>query len=220
VTVFSLYQYTHRESGKKYIGVTSNLVSRRRAHASGSSGAITFNRAMKKYGPAAFDFRVLAIFDRVDAAAYHEQAVIKKFNTLAPYGFNLVAGAPFTRYAGVHSEETKQKLSKAKIGHHPTEKTRQKMSKSMKGNQRALGHHHTEATKQICSEAAKRRPPRIDYHPTEETKQKIAKAMMGNQFHAGYRDSAKTRQKKSIAQKRRYANKPIQKLSKPLRGAL
>jgi group I intron endonuclease len=94
-----------------------------------------------KYGIDAFDFKILALFDLVSAADYHEQAAILGFNTLAPNGYNLRAGAPYTRYGGSLSLETKQKM----IGNHNGQKT-----------QFVLGYHPTINTKQRMSAARKR----------------------------------------------------------------
>lgn len=129
----TLYQYTHRESGKRYVGVTTNLSRRFVEHAKGRGHAIAFNAAIKKYGIEAFIYQVLAVFDDVAAAAYHEQAAIMKFGTLAPGGYNLMAGAPYTKYRGPLSAESikkcaanikkamahpgvKERISSAKIG--------------------------------------------------------------------------------------------------------
>lgn len=52
-----------------------------------------------------------------------------------------------------HSEETKKKLSKANKGKHLTEETRKKMSEAAKGKQNWLGKHHSEETKQKMRDA-------------------------------------------------------------------
>jgi hypothetical protein len=88
---------------------------------------------MKKYGSAAFDFKVLAIFDRADAAAYHEQAAIVKFNTLMPFGYNLYGGAPGTLYAGTPSMEARAAMSAAHMGQHQSIESRRKISEGLKG---------------------------------------------------------------------------------------
>lgn len=107
--VYSLYKYTHRETGRAYIGVTLNLGGRMRAHARGDSGAHLFNRAMKKYGPDAFDFQVLETFGDAGDAAKAEGAAILSHRTLSPDGYNLVAGAPGTPYGGPQSDDMRQR---------------------------------------------------------------------------------------------------------------
>ena len=150
---YYLYQYTHRKSGKGYIGVTKNLKQRRRDHTICRSGARAFNNAVKKYGINAFDFRVLAIFDDNTEAARIEQTAIKAFETQKPNGYNLDGGSPGTRYSGPISEETRvrlsdahkgkirstdslQKLSATLTGHPTSPETRQKISIAQKGKKR------------------------------------------------------------------------------------
>jgi group I intron endonuclease len=139
-TVYTLYQYTNRSNGKRYIGVTKDPITRADDHAKGRSKARAFNAAVKKYGIDNFDYAVLAIFDDAEAASYHEQITILSIGTLAPYGYNLRAGAPYTKYGGTFSSETRAKLSAANKGqipwtkgnHHSIE-TRAKISAANKG---------------------------------------------------------------------------------------
>lgn len=136
---YYLYLYTNKEDSKGYIGVTNNLRVRHNAHIRGSSGAKAFNSAVKKYGIGAFYFRVLAIFDDIIEVARIEQASIKAFGTLAPSGYNLNGGAPFTRYSGPLSEETRAKLSnvgKKNKGKKWSLELRQKLSDARKGEKR------------------------------------------------------------------------------------
>ena len=58
----------------------------------------------------------------------------------------------------------------------PTEATKKKISKALKGNQHTLGSKHSEETKRKMSQAQKGR-----IH-SEETKKKISKALKGNQY--------------------------------------
>lgn len=111
-TIFYLYQYTNLVNGKRYIGVTIMPDERFKSHARGKSGARFFNNAVKKYGIENFSNSVLAIFDDVSAACYHEQAAIIRLKTLSPNGYNLRAGAPFTEYSGLQTDETKSVISK------------------------------------------------------------------------------------------------------------
>lgn len=52
-----------------------------------------------------------------------------------------------------HSEETKNKLSKANKGKHLTEEQKKAISMANKGNQNWLGKHHSEETKQKMKDA-------------------------------------------------------------------
>lgn len=156
MVIYTLYQYANRLNGKKYIGVTSDLKVRHRHHSNGTSNASAFNAAVKKYGMSAFDLRTLAVFDNADAAAYHEQALIARCS-LSPVGYNLRAGAPFTRYSGPHTAETRQKmmgrpftdkmraaLQEANIGRPFSDDHRNNLSAARMGNQNAVGYNHTD----------------------------------------------------------------------------
>lgn len=126
--MFTLYQYTNVVNGKRYIGVTKDVVERRRRHLQGTGRALALSAAIKKYGVAAFSFAVLAVFDDANAAAYHEQASIIKLGTLSPGGYNLMAGAPRTIYHGAHTPETLAKISSSNKGLKRTAETRARIS--------------------------------------------------------------------------------------------
>ena len=98
--IYSLYQYTHKESGKSYIGITNDPQRRQKEHFHSWGGGIVLNRAIKKNGIDTFVFRILAIFDDLLEVARIEQAAIEAFGTISPLGYNLRAGAIGTIYAG------------------------------------------------------------------------------------------------------------------------
>jgi group I intron endonuclease len=108
-----LYLYQNRENGKAYIGITINPGQRFKKHAKGDSGSLSFNHAIKKHGIENFEFKILAIFDDVNAADYHENAAIAAFRSLSPSGYNLIGGAPRSKYSGPMSQETKEKIGAA-----------------------------------------------------------------------------------------------------------
>jgi group I intron endonuclease len=132
-SLFYLYHYRNRESGKAYIGVTGDLERRKRKHAEGKSGSRYFNHAVNKYGIDHFDFSILAIFDEVNVANYHENAAITSFGTLSPTGYNLIGGAPCSKYHGAHSQETKEKMSLAGRGRTITKEQLEKMNNARLG---------------------------------------------------------------------------------------
>lgn len=171
--IYYLYKYTHKVSGKGYIGATNNIEKRHKKHATGSSGALAFNRAIIKYTIDAFDFCVLAILDNIDEAARMEQAAIKVFGTLSPDGYNLAGGAPYTKYNGPLSEETRTKMSVARTGRITSEETRKKLSISLRSSPKAqeqrkelhatrIGQKNSPETRAKMSIACKgkKKPPR------------------------------------------------------------
>jgi len=198
--------YRHKGNGKAYVGVTKDPKRRFLMHAQGNSFALAFNRAVKKYGIENFDFSILAIFDNVDAANYHENAVIAAFGTLSPNGYNLCGGSPLSRYRGPISQETREKLSLAHRGkktHPPSQETRQKISQSEKGKIVPLGvrenmskahiglpgHPQSLETRIKLSEAHK------GVKETPETCLKMAQAALGRKH------TLETREKMSRARK-------------------
>jgi len=211
--IYSLYMYTNKINGKRYIGVTNNVVRRQKEHTNMKSGARVFRAAMKLYGPEAFDFKVLAIFDRVDAAAYHEQAAILKFGTLShTRGYNIRAGAPGTRYSGPLADIIKQKLSKAHLGSHSSDETRRKMSvahtnpSDQQRNQMSEAHkgkHHSQATLKKMSQAQignTNGHGRLGHPHSLATRKKISVALVGRpSVLKGRHLSETTKQKISIA---------------------
>lgn len=225
---FTLYLYANRANGKRYIGVTNNPARRAREHASGRACARALARAVKKYGIEAFDYKVLAIFDDVAAAAYHEQAAIRAFGTLAPDGYNLTAGAPCTVYGGPASAETRAKISSALMGKAVSAETRARLSASHDGQHNFLGHSHSAETRAKISAAKKGSPAwnkGMRASPetrakigaanrrrvvSPETRAKMSAARIGNKNSLGRVLSAETRAKISAANRRRKRkeNKP------------
>jgi len=111
-----------------------------------------------------------------------------------------------------HLEETKRKISKAKMGHIVLEETRNKIGKSMRGKK------HSEKTKEKMSEA------KIgDKNPSKRPKV-IAKILKSRKW---YKHSEETKRKMSISQKGRTyeeifgeekAEQIKKKISKSLKG--
>lgn len=83
-----VYRITHRESGKFYIGITARTVSVRwREHKRGR-GQSVLAKAVRKYGPAAFDVQTLAYAADADEARELERYLIARLDP--PY--NLTDG--------------------------------------------------------------------------------------------------------------------------------
>lgn len=107
-----IYSITHRESGKKYVGITRRAAGDRwRSHVWSSEregkACPLVSRAIEKYGADAFSFSVIDIAESRDQLAHKEQFWINELNTLAPNGYNLSTGG----YVGSDvSDETRAKL--------------------------------------------------------------------------------------------------------------
>ena len=136
----SIYKITNTVNGKSYIGQTIHDAAKGRIndHLNGvANGSRLVRHAVKKYGKDAFTYEILEenIFPKFlpDLEVHY----IKKFNTVAPNGYNLTHGGEIGKK---HSPETRQKMSEAKKGKSShmkgrkhTPESRRKMSEALKG---------------------------------------------------------------------------------------
>ncbi len=119
-TKVSVYKATHIDSGRSYIGITSQRPAelRWRQHVwdaqNPKRSKAALQNAIRKYGPGAFKFKVLCVVNSADEARRNEQRLIAEHGTMRPNGFNLTTGGEMS--VGFHlSEETKQKLREINI---------------------------------------------------------------------------------------------------------
>lgn len=174
-------------NGKGYVGKTTYSLSFRKAcHKSDAEKGVqlAFHRAIRKYGWDAFAWSILTEDDNNEFLCFMEQKWIKRLGTRAPNGYNLTDGGEGT--VGLcHSEETKKKISDARIGIEFTPEHRKKLGDSHRGRPRSkeavektiaanTGRKNTEETKLKMSIAAKNRAP-----VTEETKKILSESHMG-----------------------------------------
>jgi hypothetical protein len=88
-----IYCHTHRASGRKYVGQTSDTLENRwKSHAKGHSGAHAFHRAIREYGPDAFDHETLEVVEGHEAGNEAEARWIRTLDCQLPRGFNVLAG--------------------------------------------------------------------------------------------------------------------------------
>lgn len=85
-----VYQFRNRVNGKRYIGSTTNPANRERQHRSGY-GASLVHRACQKYGNANLVFKILRKVDSIAEGKRVEYALIERYKTWAPRGYNGVA---------------------------------------------------------------------------------------------------------------------------------
>jgi len=139
-----IYQITCTETGKIYIGSTSNLRQRHYVHfwslRSGKHDNKYLQNAFNKYGEDVFVFEVIELvmpWSLMDREQYW-------LDTLKPYdrsvGFNIGIKANSGAAGRIPSDETRMKLSQANSGKVRSEQARQNMSNGRKGLIRSKEH--------------------------------------------------------------------------------
>lgn len=108
-----IYQLTNRLNGKSYVGQTIQPFDvRLSAHLRDKTSKLPLHRALRKYGVANFECRILLYADNLKELNFYEQAIIARFNTLSPKGYNCRSGGENS----LHIESTKRKISQMKMG--------------------------------------------------------------------------------------------------------
>ena len=162
---FKFYKITDLSNGKVYVGRTQRTPQERfqeHCHADSLLG-----RAIRDHGKEQFKIEIIAETDSFDEANGLERHFIAELNCKNPNGYNLTdggdgrAGCPHTAEECAkisaankgqipwikgkkHSEETKQKIAAALIGHEVPQTVRDKISETLTGRP---GRPHTEEEK-------------------------------------------------------------------------
>lgn len=146
-----IYKITHRESGKCYIGQTTNahrrfLVYRNKL----AKGQPKLHSAFVKYGVDAFDFTIIYTAYAKVQLDYLECYFVEEYRTLSE-GYNCREGGSTWR----HSAESKARIGLASTGRKVSEETRLKHASSARAQVRTL------ETRQKISQAqrGKKRTP-------------------------------------------------------------
>lgn len=98
VKYYTIYCHTHVETGRRYIGLTSQTMEKRWSeHVAKSNhskdGRWHFANAIRKYGKDAFSHEVLAMSWDLEGANATEEQIIEQEGTRDPkFGFNLMRG--------------------------------------------------------------------------------------------------------------------------------
>jgi group I intron endonuclease len=164
-----IYGLRCKSTNKWYVGQSTDVMYRWNKYYKrlNCKGQRKLYNALKKYGYNNFDKIVIEKCDPIDwIMGYREIYWIKHFNSLID-GYNLKEGG---LNGGKHSKETKDKISKSKIGIKISDETKAKMSLSKRGKK------FTKEHKDKLSLAAKKRKSHV---VTVETRLKMGNSRRG-----------------------------------------
>lgn len=132
--MFCVYVHTNKENGKRYVGITSKLKPEHRWNGGrGYSENPHFYAAIQKYGWDGFEHTVLKDGLSEKDACVMERDLIRKWCTQdVRYGYNMTSGGEGT--PDYHpSEETRAKLSFARMKENLSEETLRRRSDGLRG---------------------------------------------------------------------------------------
>lgn len=207
---WTIYCHIHRESGRRYVGLTKKTWRKRwnqHVYTSGKSvknGISHFANAIRKYGKEAFDHEVLEISNSLEEANAREQYWIEFYDTRNPVkGFNLALGGHYSSHpiknpwdrpeyrakctGRVLSLKQRAAISSRMTGQEKSSDVKKKISASLRG--RTL----SDETKKKISESGKGKI--LDL----ETRSKISES------NTGKRHSEESKLRMSVIQKEKAA---------------
>lgn len=92
---WAVYKIVHVETGRAYVGVTSQLIWKRVLdHYTNRSSPSLIAEALREYGLDTFKIEVIEVYDEVADAFAAEAAAIIEHGALWPAGFNKSPGQP------------------------------------------------------------------------------------------------------------------------------
>lgn len=136
----ALYLVTHRESGRNYVGVSVRPLLRWAQHKCDAKrlGKTYFHKALLKYGPGAFDWKVLCWAVNAKTAFALERAA--RFVGIGTY--NLTDGGDMPPgFRGPHTEASRRLIGSKFRGRKHTDAHREAISRGLKGKPKTLAHN-------------------------------------------------------------------------------
>ena len=196
---FIIYVHINKINGKIYIGQTcQSNPNNRWVNGKGYKGCTHFYNAIQKYGWDNFEHIILFNNLTLEIANIIEEKLIKKYkSTDSMYGYNIEFGGKNSKL----SEETKRKLSEARMGMKMSDETKLKISISTSGeNNPFYGRQHTEETRRKMRENHWDCSGKNHYlygkHIKDETKEKLRQANIGeNSYWYGKHKEEVTKEK-------------------------
>ena len=140
-----VYMHENRVNGKKYIGITGQHPDKRWKNGLGYKGCPYFSAAIQKYGWDAFRHDILySQISQAEAERLEIELIAKYDTTNREKGYNTAPGGHTTAGCKI-SEQGRRNISLAHIGNTHTESTKEKMSKSRRGEKNHFyGKHHSQ----------------------------------------------------------------------------
>ena len=133
ITNYCVYKHTNKINGKVYIGITGQDPKKRWGKNGRSYKGQIFYRAIQKYDWNNFNHEILADNLTKEKAEQYEISLISFYReTLGTNNvYNVSAGGEGN--SSICKDETKKKMSEAKIGRNRSEEAKRSISEGMKG---------------------------------------------------------------------------------------
>lgn len=136
-TNWCVYMHEHRETGKKYIGITSQKPTRRWRNGQVYEDNPRFYPDIQSSGWDGFRHEILYTELTQEEAEKLEVALIAKYQTQDPAkGYNLASGGG----VNIPTEETREKLKRSHEGQKPTELNKVRRMAAVKGKPQTFDH--------------------------------------------------------------------------------
>ena len=131
--VSGVYCALHRETGRCYIGSSTNVLRRYHEHVRNSrAGRTFFYEALRTYGIASFDFELLEECSP-SALKARECFYIRLFNAASLEGFNTLSDPRTSSYGCKCSDAVRARMSASAKGKSLSAETRAKISRALRG---------------------------------------------------------------------------------------
>ena len=136
---YTVYMHKNKINNKVYIGITKRKPNQRWGNGSGYKRNSYFYNAIKKYGWDNFEHYILFENLPPDDAYKKEQELIALYKSNhKEYGYNRSIGGEFGSLGVVVSEETKEKIRKARIGKNLSDEAKEKDRLAHLGSKNAM----------------------------------------------------------------------------------
>jgi len=147
-----VYKYTHKRTGKYYIGSTTG--DRKNYH----GGGVIWNRALKKHGLDSFQYEV--IYEGSDARAMEEKILTELNAADDPMSYNMknvafgfgIGDDHFSARQRGFSDEHRENIRKSRLGKPLSNETKKKLSQALSGKKRGA---MSEERKKLISKTLK-----------------------------------------------------------------